>query len=763
MTDTSPKSSPKSSASAKQDFTSRRPRKWLRGAAVILAFVVGFGAADAYVRIQINGKTLQWSNPDITWRLNSAGSDDIADDSHIAAIEHGFQSWEDLSGSSFDFTRGADTTDVAPGASSHIVAFDESNDSGYFPSGSGIVAITPISFDTGTGNILDADILFNGGQYTFSTDGTTGTFDVQDVLSHEIGHLIGLDHSPQISGTLWPYVSTAQWLHRSLTTDDRSGAIALAPSGTQSRLTGTIKRSSDNSVVSSAIVSAISAADGRLIGMTATTSTGAFTMRGVPAGSYWVHVTPLEGGMTSGNLTGNATVQTDFTAGFYGSFGAPSSFTVTSGNATACGTLLVENDITMKDNANAAVVLRRGQAAIVTIFGTGFTADQMSLTSKSAELTISGVSSASSFVRCTVSVSGVAELGSYDLYIQAPGGEFDVASGVIEVVPDAPTLVGTDTNTGSTAGGETVTITGTNFQSGAFVLFGGLEAQSVTFTNSTTLVATTPVSSAGTVDLAVHNPDGQQARTNNAFTFEASPAFTALLPQAGNVDGGTRVYIVGDNFTAQTQVLFDGSASNVTYKTSTVLQAVTPAHALGSVTVILRNPGSPDRVVNNAFTYVNTKDPSITAFTPGSSPLAGGTLVRVFGTNLGSIASVRFGVDPVSGQGGKLGTLLDLINSGEVRAKTALNSNAGSYGILLTTDTGQGALTAGFTFDSGTDGGSGISLDDGGGGGCSANLSESRNSDWRYELPGWILLFGAAWLQRRRQRRKLSKALVTVE
>jgi hypothetical protein len=138
-------------------------------------------------------------------------------------------------------------------------------------------------------------------------------------------------------------------------------------------------------------------------------------------------------------------------------------------------------------------------------------------------------------------------------------------------------------------------------------------------------------------------------------------------------------------------------------------------------------------------------------------------LVRVFGTNLGSIASVRFGVDPVSGQGGKLGTLLDLINSGEVRAKTAINSNAGSYGILVTTDTGQAALTAGFTFDSDNDGGSGISLDGGGGGGCSANLSEGRQTDWRYELPGWLLLFAGAWYQRRRQRNKRSKVLVAVE
>ena len=91
MTDSSPNSSPKSSANARLDQHGRRPRKWLRGAAVILAFAAGFGAADAYVRIQINGKSLQWSNPTITWRLNANGSDNIDDDSHIAAIEHGLE------------------------------------------------------------------------------------------------------------------------------------------------------------------------------------------------------------------------------------------------------------------------------------------------------------------------------------------------------------------------------------------------------------------------------------------------------------------------------------------------------------------------------------------------------------------------------------------------------------------------------------------------------------------------------------------------
>ena len=43
--------------------------------------------------------------------------------------------------------------------------------------------------------ILDADIIFNAKNYQFSTDLSPGTFDVQGIATHEVGHLIGLDHS----------------------------------------------------------------------------------------------------------------------------------------------------------------------------------------------------------------------------------------------------------------------------------------------------------------------------------------------------------------------------------------------------------------------------------------------------------------------------------------------------------------------------------------------------------------------------------------
>ena len=759
MTFFSQKSSPKSSAKA-EPTASKKGRTLKSALALLLIFGVSFTAADAYVRIRISGKNLAWSSPNITWRLNTTGSDDIDDESFIPAIEHGFQVWEDVTGSTLNFTRGADTTSVDPAPNStHIVAFDEGNSSGYFPSGSGIVAITPISFNTVNGNILDADILFNGSQFNFSTDGSPGTFDVQDVLTHEIGHFVGLDHSPQVSGTMWPFVSTTQWLHRSLTADEEAGAVAIATAGTAAKLTGTIRRATGAAKIPGAIASAIRVSDGRLMGMAITNNSGIFSIKGIPAGDYWIHVTPMEGGMTDAHLTGNGAVESDFAAQFYGGFTTPTVHSLAASSALNAGILDMEDDIAMKDNANAAVLLKRGQASILTIFGTGFENGGMTMTAKTSSLSITNVSSGSSFVRGTITAVGGATLGTYDLYLRNSSGDLEVASGVVEVIADAPTISGLSATTGSIVGGETITVSGTNFLNGAYVLFGGVEAANVTRVNATTLTVTTPVASPGLVDLAIHNPDGQQTTSSDAFTFTGSAVFNDLLPTAGQSTGGTRLYISGNNFSAQTQVLIDGVQATTTFVTSRIMQAVAPAHAVGTVDIVLRNPSSSDTTVTNGFNYVATPDPRINSFTPSSGPKAGGTLVRIFGVSMADVAQVKFGVDPTSGQGGKLASLVDLISGTEVEAVTDSNATSGNFGLMILTDSGQGAVSSGFTFEAGV----GAPAAAGGGGGCSADFGREGPQDLRGEIPGWAALLFGWWGLRRRLRKRPAPVRIPVE
>jgi hypothetical protein len=98
---------------------------------------------------------------------------------------------------------------------------------------------------------------------------------------------------------------------------------------------------------------------------------------------------------------------------------------------------------------------------------------------------------------------------------------FDISNvdfSIVEPGP-APTLESLDPTAGTPSGGTSVTLTGTNFVSGATVLFGAVPAASVTFNSATSLTAVTPAQSPGVVNVTVTNPDAQSATLNAAFTY----------------------------------------------------------------------------------------------------------------------------------------------------------------------------------------------------------------------------------------------------
>jgi len=84
----------------------------------------------------------------------------------------------------------------------------------------------------------------------------------------------------------------------------------------------------------------------------------------------------------------------------------------------------------------------------------------------------------------------------------------------------APTVVSVSPSTGSSAGGTSITITGTLFRAGATVRIGGVLCTSVTVASATSITCTTPAGSAGAHDLTVTNVfDSQVGTLEDAFTY----------------------------------------------------------------------------------------------------------------------------------------------------------------------------------------------------------------------------------------------------
>ena len=95
--------------------------------------------------------------------------------------------------------------------------------------------------------------------------------------------------------------------------------------------------------------------------------------------------------------------------------------------------------------------------------------------------------------------------------------------------PAAPTISSVTPNSGTTAGGTSVTVTGTNFTSGASLSFGGVQASNVVVASSTSITATTPAHAAGAVNVVVTNPDNQSATLTNGFTYTSAPPGETVL------------------------------------------------------------------------------------------------------------------------------------------------------------------------------------------------------------------------------------------
>lgn len=170
----------------------------------------------------------------LTWHLSSTHvSTDLSEAEVRSAVIGAFNEWNEPSCSLVPSQQGVaiEGEPFAEEGDEVVIGFYED---AWPPSlGAGLLALTRIEFDTTACELFAGDIAVNGADWTWlsglpADDGTEA--DLQAVMTHEVGHLLGLDHT-QLGGSAmnFPYDYDLGW--RTLGCDDTGGICDLYPSG----------------------------------------------------------------------------------------------------------------------------------------------------------------------------------------------------------------------------------------------------------------------------------------------------------------------------------------------------------------------------------------------------------------------------------------------------------------------------------------------------------------------------------------------------
>ncbi|WP_326597075.1 beta strand repeat-containing protein [Streptomyces sp. NBC_01803] len=234
--------------------------------------------------------------------------------------------------------------------------------------------------------------------------------------------------------------------------------------------------------------------------------------------------------------------------------------------------------------------------------------------------------------------------GTVQVTVTTPAGTSPQYVSYGYVTTPAPTLTSLNPNSGPASGGNTVTLTGTNFLGATAVRFGATPALSFTVVSSTQITAVVPPGT-GTVQVTVTTPAGtSNARPYSYTAVPAVPVLTGISPSSGPVGGGNTVTLTGTNLTGATAVTFGGvPAVSFTVVSSTQITAVVPPGTAGAAEVRVTTPGG---VSAPGVLYYYVAAPVLTGISPSSGPVGGGNTVTLTGTNLTGATAVTFGGVP---------------------------------------------------------------------------------------------------------------------
>jgi hypothetical protein len=180
-----------------------------------IATILVCAAAEPVMAYTLLSPRRRWASTPISVRTYYIGNNTITDsDKGVTAVVGAIRAWGIISSSS--------TTSAAVRGSAPATIMLNSN--GGLCSGSCLAATLTGYYvsQTGDDRIYDADVYTNTSIQFYSSreSGCSSEYDIDGVMTHEAGHIIGIGHSSVVGATMYPSVSACNTSPRSLASDD---------------------------------------------------------------------------------------------------------------------------------------------------------------------------------------------------------------------------------------------------------------------------------------------------------------------------------------------------------------------------------------------------------------------------------------------------------------------------------------------------------------------------------------------------------------
>jgi hypothetical protein len=263
-------------------------RKALFSIVIFLATAPAFAAVR--LTYQLNGAAVPVAWPASAFPLRYVIDQRVATAFPPGVIDRAFDAWTEVEGARVTFQpAGVISTRPGKDGQNSVTFVDD------LFAGQNFLALTTNWYDD-TGHTTEADIQIDPSV-------VANRYNLQLLVEHEVGHLLGLDHSGVLSSVMYPFVGRGN--SAPLDSDDIVGIGTLYPRTDPTSTTATLsgRVMGDNGGIYAAQVVALND-NGEPVASALTNSNGEFEITGVPAGTYRLYAEPLDGPVDVRNLSG---------------------------------------------------------------------------------------------------------------------------------------------------------------------------------------------------------------------------------------------------------------------------------------------------------------------------------------------------------------------------------------------------------------------------------------------------------------------------